>query len=133
MVVIVLFLYSLMSTIKKTKQSEWQNYAISSLNVTNNYLLTWIFSSTAALGKNHYVYYKENTGSVNAQYLVVLEEILFFNYTHRYTLAHVLYIYRVIKEQLSCFFFIWCLLLDPVFEIKHSYCGTVAHFILYCP
>lgn len=80
MVVIVLFLYSLMSTIKK-KQSEWQNYAISSLNVTNNYLLTWIFSSTAALGKNHYVYYKENTGSVNAQYLVV-EEILFFNYTY---------------------------------------------------
>lgn len=68
MVVIVLFLYSLMSTIKTNKQSEWQNYAISqsalSLNVTNNYLLTWIFSSTAALGKNHYVYYKENTGSV---------------------------------------------------------------------
>lgn len=62
--------------------TELCNQPISSLNVTNNYLLTWIFSSTAALGKNHYVYYKENTGSVNAQYLVVLEEILFFNYTY---------------------------------------------------
>lgn len=70
MVVIVLFLYSLMSTIKTNKQTNNQNDRIMqsanqlSLNVTNNYLLTWIFSSTAALGKNHYVYYKENTGSV---------------------------------------------------------------------
>lgn len=68
MVVIVLFLYSLMSTIKKKKNNQndriMQSANQLSLNVTNNYLLTWIFSSTAALGKNHYVYYKENTGSV---------------------------------------------------------------------
>lgn len=66
MVVIVLFLYSLMSTIKTNNQNDriMQSANQLSLNVTNNYLLTWIFSSTAALGKNHYVYYKENTGSV---------------------------------------------------------------------